>query len=93
MNASPVAHNLSQSFAIRRLWEIQAKVRSTTHLLGNTPKPFGGINLCQFTAFPSLAHSSAQRLATSSGRGFLGLRTTSTLKPKTSSAHLLPLPW
>ena len=32
------------------------------------------------------------RFATSSGTGLGGLRTTSTLKPNTSSAHLLPLP-
>ena len=47
------------------------------------------MSLCQLTSFPSLAHYSlAQTSATSSGRGFLGLRTTtSTLTPKTS-----PLP-
>src|SRR5215216_4180450 len=48
--------------------------------------------LCQSTCLPSLAHSCAQSLATSSGSGIQGLRTTSTLKPNTSSAHLLPLP-
>ena len=46
------------------------------------------MSLCQLTSFPSLAHYSlAQTSATSSGRGFLGLRTTSTLTPKT-----FPLP-
>jgi hypothetical protein len=40
-----------------------------------------------------LAHSSAQTLATFSGTGLGGLRTTSTLNPITSSAHRLPLPW
>src|SRR5215217_7232315 len=53
----------------------------------------GGINLRQSTSLPSLAHSSAQTLATCSESGFVGgLRTTSTLTPRTSSAHLLPLP-
>src|SRR5215218_3325937 len=49
--------------------------------------------LCQSTSFlPSLAHSSAQIFATLSATGLGGLRTTSTLKPKPSSAHRLPLP-
>ena len=70
------------------------KVRSTTHLRGRTQKPLGGINLCQLTSFPSLAHYSwAHSCATLSGTGFLGLRTTSTLKPKASAAQRLPLPW
>jgi hypothetical protein len=43
--------------AILRLWLIQAKVRSTTHLRGRTRKPRGGISLCQSTSSPSLAHS------------------------------------
>jgi quercetin dioxygenase-like cupin family protein len=41
---------------------------------------------------PSFAHSLAQISATFSGRGFLGLRTTSTLNPIISSTHFLPLP-
>src|ERR687889_839133 len=76
---------------MRLLWEIHAKVRSTTHLRGKTRKPLGAINLCQSTSLPSLAHSCAQSLATSSGSGFRGLRTTSTLKPNASSAHLQPI--
>ena len=54
--------------------------------------PRGGMSLSQLIFLPSLAHSLAQTLATSSDTGFGGLRTTSTLKPITSSAHLLPLP-
>src|SRR5215211_7901323 len=46
----------------------------------------------QSTSLPSLAHSSAQIFATFSGMGLGGLRTTSTLKPISSSAHLLSLP-
>ena len=56
-------------------------------------EPRGGMSLCQSTFLPSLAHSCAHTIATFSGTGFGGLRTTSTLKPRTSSAHLLPLPW
>src|SRR5215203_990877 len=46
------------------------------------------MSFCQSTFLPSLAHSRAHLSATSSGRGFSGLRTTSTLNPITSSAHL-----
>ena len=42
---------------------------------------------------PALARSLAQASATFSGTGLGGLRTTSTLNPRTSSAHFLPLPW
>src|SRR5919107_2376539 len=46
------------------------------------------MSLCQSTSLPSLAHySCAQILATFSGMGFCGLRTTSTLRPITCSAH------
>jgi len=78
---------------MRRLWQSQAKVRSTTHRLGKTRKPLGGMSLCQSIFLPSLAPSSAQILAIFSGTGFGGLRTTSTLKPSTFSAHSLPRPW
>src|SRR5215216_6378421 len=54
--------------------------------------PRGGISLRQSIFLPFLAHSSAQTFATCSGTGLGGLRTTSTLKPITCSAHLLPLP-
>src|SRR5829696_4964898 len=77
---------------MRRFWFNYEKIRSTTHLRGNTLKPRGGISLGQSIFSPSFAHSSAQILATFSGMGLAGLRTTSTLRPKTSSAHLLHLP-
>src|ERR671916_1742375 len=77
---------------MRRFWPSQEKVRSTTHLLGNTRKPLGGISLRQSIVSPSLAHSSAQIRAVCSGTGLGGLRTTSTLRPRTCAAHLLPLP-
>src|SRR5215211_9428662 len=50
---------------------IHAIVRSTTHLLGSTTKPLGGNSFCQSTATPSLAHSFAHLINTSSGAGFL----------------------
>src|SRR5215218_10983267 len=50
------------------------------------------MNLCQSISLPSLAHSLDQTFAISSGTGLGGLRTTSTLNPICSSAHLLPLP-
>jgi len=46
----------------------------------------------QELAPPSLDHLSARIFATFSGTGFGGLRTTSTLEPKTSSAHRPPRP-
>jgi hypothetical protein len=46
-----------------RLWLIQAKVRSTTHLRGRRRKPRGGISLCQSTSSPSLAHYSLEPTA------------------------------
>lgn len=78
---------------IRPFWPNHEKVRSTTHLLrGKATYPLGGMSLRQSTLLPSLAHSSAQILATFSGTGLGGLRTTFTLEPMPSSAHLLPLP-
>jgi hypothetical protein len=73
-------------------WVSHEKVLSTTHLLGNTRKPRGGMSLYQSTFLPSLAHSLAQILATFSEVGFRGLRTMSILTPKASSAQRLPLP-
>ena len=79
---------------IRLFWPSHEKVRSTTHLLGSTLKPLGGISLCQSTSLPSLAHYCAQRLATFSGTGFLGLaHDLLHAQAILSSAHLLPLPW
>jgi hypothetical protein len=77
---------------MRLFWPNQQKVPSTTHLLGKTRNPRGGISLYQSIFLPSLAHSSAHIRATFSGIGFGGLRTTSTLNPRISSAHRLPLP-
>src|SRR5919199_2324058 len=37
-----------------RLWQIHAKVPSTTHLCGKTRKPLGCMNLCQSTSSPPL---------------------------------------
>ena len=71
---------------------VMEKVLSPTHLRGKATYPCGGgISLCQSIVLPSLAHSSAQTFATSSGTGLGGSRTTSTLKPISPSAHLLPL--
>src|SRR3712207_699515 len=50
------------------------------------------MSLRQSTLLPALAHSSAQIFATFSGIDFGGRLTTSTLKPKASSAHLFPRP-
>src|SRR5215210_3831800 len=77
---------------MRLFWLNHAKVRSTTHLRGNTRKPRGGMSLCQSIFLPSLAHSSAHLFATFSGVGFRGRRTTFTLKLKASSAHRFPVP-
>src|SRR5215208_1183548 len=72
-------------------WSIQAIVRSTTHLLGNTTKPLGGNSSCQSTATPSLAHSLAHLINTSSGAGFLGRSTRSTLQPRAFRTQSAPL--
>jgi hypothetical protein len=80
-NASPLAHNLSYSLLILLFWSIQVNVRSTTHLLGKTWRPLGGSSFCQSTAAPSLAYSLAQVINTSSGAGFRGRSTSSTLHP------------
>src|SRR5918997_1867083 len=75
---------------MRRLWQSQAKVLSTTQRRGRTSKPRRAISLCQSIFSPSLAHSSAQIRAIFSDVGF-GVRcTTSTLRPSTFSAHSLP---
>src|SRR5918995_3996553 len=56
----------TQPLVIHRLillfWSIQAIVRSTTHLLGKTKKPLGGISFCQSASTPSLAHSLAHAI-------------------------------
>jgi hypothetical protein len=72
-------------------WSIQAIVRSTTHLLGNTKKPLGGISFCQSAFTPSLAHSLAHAISTSSGAGFRGRSTTSTLHPRVFLTQSAPL--
>src|SRR5215217_9469556 len=72
-------------FAHPSFWSIQENVRSTTHLLGNTWKPGGGMNFCQSTATPSLAHSLAHDFRTSSGAALRGRSRRSTLHPKAFS--------
>jgi hypothetical protein len=72
-------------------WSIQAIVCSTTHLLGNTTKPLGGNSLRQSTATPSLAHSLAHAINTSSGAGFFGRSMRSTLQPRVFSTQSAPL--
>ena len=67
-------------------------VRSTTHLLGNTKKPLGGNSLCQSTATPSLSHSLAHAKSTSSGAGFRGRSTRSTLNTGSSVPSLRHCP-
>jgi hypothetical protein len=77
------------------LCSIQAivRVRSTTQLLGNTTNPLGGNSFCQSTATPSLAHSLAHAIITSSGAGLRGRSTTSTLHPKVfATQSLRPCP-
>jgi len=85
----------TRSLVIPRLillfWSIQAIVRSTTHLLGNTKKPLGGISFCQSAFTPSLAHSLAHAISTSSGAGFRGRSTTSTLHPRVFLTQSAPL--
>src|SRR5919107_1653182 len=71
---------------------IQAIVRSTTHLRGSTRKPLGGNSFCQSTATPSLAHSPAHLIITSSGAGFRGRSTRSTVHPRVFSPQPAPLP-
>src|SRR5215216_4338145 len=73
-------------------WSIQAIVRSTTHLRGSTTKPLGGNSLCQSTATPSLAHSLAHAINTSSAAGFFGRSTSLTLQPRVFSTQCAPLP-
>src|SRR5919112_1037648 len=68
----------------------------------SAPPPTCGVGPGNLAAASALAsrssyppwpmHSLAHLFATSSGRGLGGLRTTSTLTPIASSAHLLPLP-
>ncbi len=57
MKASPVEQSRSWSLAMRRLWEIHAKVRSTTHLRGKATYPRGGMSFSLCTFLPSLCHS------------------------------------
>ena len=76
---------------ILRLWQIQAKERSTTQRRGNTTKPFGGISRSQSTTVPSFSHCSAHAMSPSLGAGFFGRSTRSTLHPNTLSTHSLPL--
>src|SRR6266851_5943794 len=56
MNASPLVCVPSKSRESRRLWVIQALVRSMTHLLGRIWKPLGMI-ASQSTSAPSLTHT------------------------------------
>jgi hypothetical protein len=70
---------------------IQDSVRSTMHLLGNSTKPLGGISLCQSRATLSLAHSLAHLINTSSGAGFFGRCTRSTLQPRVFLTQSAPL--
>src|SRR5437879_1408175 len=56
MNASPLVCVPSKSRESRRLWVIQALVRSMTHLLGRIWKPLGMI-ASQSTSSPSLTHT------------------------------------
>ena len=89
---SPVAQSRSWSLPILRLWLIQAKVRSATHLLGRFSKDGRFGSLLKSMSLPSLNHSLAQTFRIFSGGG-LGVRfTTSTSTPNLSSAHSLPLP-
>ena len=59
--------------------------------LGKTTKPLGGISFCQSAFTPSLAHSLAHAISTSSGAGFFGRSTRSTLQPNVFSTQSLPL--
>src|ERR687883_608287 len=51
----------------------------------------GGMSFRQSTATPSLAHSLAQLISTSSDAGFLGRSTRSTLHPKVLRTQSAPL--
>src|SRR5215208_788837 len=51
----------------------------------------GGISFCQSTLTPSLDHSLAHAINTSSGAGFFGRSTRSTLQPNVFSTQSLPL--
>ena len=53
-------------------------------------KPLGGNSLCQSTTTPSLAHSLAHAINTSSGAGFFGRSTSSTLHPRVFSTQSAP---
>src|ERR687890_1026479 len=77
---------------MRRFCPNHEKVRSTTHLLGNTLKPLGGSSCSQSMATPSLAHSLAHALITFFGAIFGGCCTTSTVQPKAPSIHSFALP-
>ena len=77
---------------MRLLCSIQAIVRSTTHLRGSTTKPLGGMNSSHSTLTPSLAHSAAHRISTSSGAGYFGRSTKSTLQPNVFLTQSAPLP-
>src|SRR5918995_5867983 len=92
-NASPLAHKelLVVSKLILLFWSIQENVLSTTHRRGNTTNPCCGMNFCQSSATPSLAHSLAQDINTSLGAGFLGRSTRSTLHPRVFSTQSAPL--
>ena len=90
--ASAVEQSLSWSLLMRRLSEIQAKVRSATHLRGRFSKAARSGSFLTSIFRPSLNHSLAQVLRTFSGGG-LGVRLTiSTSKPSRSSTQSLPRP-
>src|SRR5215208_4290202 len=91
MNASLVSVGLASSLHILLLWSIQENVRSTTHLRGSTWKPLGGMSFSQSTFIPSLAHSLAHALSTSSGAALRARSTSSTLQPRVFSTTILAL--
>ena len=77
---------------MRRLWQIQAKVRSATQRLGRSSKAGRLGSLLRSIWRPFLNRSLAQIRKTFSGGG-LGQRfTISTSAPSSSSAHSLPRP-
>src|SRR5215212_4708251 len=73
------------------LWSIQENVLSTTHLLGSTTNPCGGRSFRQSTFAPSLDHSLAHAISTSSGAALRGRLTISTLQPSVFFTQSAPL--
>src|SRR5215210_6758142 len=79
--------------ASRYVFVICVQTISTTHLRGKTWKPLGAMSFSQSRATPSLAHSSAHALSTSSGAGFFGRSSSSTVHPRVFSVpNLHPYP-